>query len=196
MSKNHMSVEEDINCIAETLSGNIDAYSRLIDKYRDASFSLAFKITRNHMDAEEVAHDSFIKALQNLKKFKGKASFSTWLYRIVYNTSITRVNKRRPPTVDLENIEGNREINTDDNAYEAMVRDEQIESLLLARKELKSDENVLIDLYYYHDKNMKEIAEITGETHGNIRIKLMRLRKKMLKILGKQMNEELNSLKR
>jgi RNA polymerase sigma-70 factor (ECF subfamily) len=79
-------------------------YSKLIEKYKDMAYTIALKITRNEQDSEEIVQDSFVKMFQGLNKFKNESKFSTWFYRIVYNTSISALRNKRIKTVDIESV--------------------------------------------------------------------------------------------
>ena len=97
-----MDQKDDRYYISKVLEGDMQAFSYLVDKYKDMVFTLAFRILKNRENAEEVAQDSFVKVYQNLKKFKSKSKFSTWLYRIVYNTAISRVRVKQNPTMSID----------------------------------------------------------------------------------------------
>jgi RNA polymerase sigma-70 factor (ECF subfamily) len=83
-----MDYKDDTIYIRQVLEGKINAFSYLVDKHKDKAYNLAFRICGNREEAEEIAQDAFLKAFRSLKKFQMKSSFSTWLYRIVYNTAI------------------------------------------------------------------------------------------------------------
>ena len=74
--------------IAKVINGDTNSFAYLVDSYKDMVFSLAYKMTKNKEESEEVSQDTFIKAYKNLNKFKGESKFSTWLYRIAYHTSL------------------------------------------------------------------------------------------------------------
>lgn len=84
----------DIQCVEHTLKGNTYAFEILVNRYKDFVFSLAIKLVKDREWAEEVAQDVFIKVHKNLDRFKGDAKFSTWLYRIVYNTGLDALKKK------------------------------------------------------------------------------------------------------
>ena len=87
--------EADEKIIGQVLSGNRNAYALLVDKYKDRVFSLALGIVHKRELAEEIAQDAFIKAFTSLKKFRKDAGFSTWIYRITYNTAISETRKQK-----------------------------------------------------------------------------------------------------
>jgi RNA polymerase sigma-70 factor (ECF subfamily) len=78
------------------LEGDSSAYAAIVDKHKEMVFTIAVKIVRNQQDAEEVAQDVFVKAFHALATFKGDAKFSTWLYRIAYNTAISATRRKKP----------------------------------------------------------------------------------------------------
>src|SRR5688572_32238716 len=71
------------------------AYKFLLNKYKGYAFSIALKIVKNREDAEEVVQDSFVRAFKALRNFRGDGKFSTWLYKIVYNTSLSKIRNKR-----------------------------------------------------------------------------------------------------
>lgn len=187
--------EQDIIYIKRVLEGDKDSFAFLVDKYKSMVFSLALRITKNREEAEEIAQDAFIKAYQSLKSYQGKAKFSSWLYRIVYNTGISRLRKQERGRISLD------EANIPDSLYvearrthESLSEEERKKYLEVALDELDEDERILIILYYYEERDLDEIAEIVGITKTNTKVRLFRARKKMLVILEKYLKEEKFSL--
>ena len=80
--------QQDKIYINKVLEGDRNAFAYLVDKYKTMVYSLALRLVKDREEAEEISQDAFIKAYQSLASFKGKAKFSSWLYRIVYNTAI------------------------------------------------------------------------------------------------------------
>ena len=78
--------------------GNQSDYSIIVDRYKDKAFSLLKKMLKNEQDAEETLQDCFLKAYNSLSGFKGEAKFSTWFYRIVYNTALTKLSSKKRKT--------------------------------------------------------------------------------------------------
>ena len=84
--------------IARVRSGDADAYRALVERHGRALFRLAYRMTGNEQDAEDVVQESFLRAYRQLASFDERASFATWLYRIATNCSLDlmRARKRRP----------------------------------------------------------------------------------------------------
>src|SRR6056297_3810878 len=77
-------------------------YAILIERHKVLAFNIARKITRNEQDAEEIVQDAFVKAFGAYSGFKKESRFSTWFYRIVYNTAISSIRQRRVKTVEID----------------------------------------------------------------------------------------------
>ena len=186
-----MDQKDDRYYISQVLKGDVQAFSYLVDKYKDMVFTLAFRILKNRENAEEVAQDSFVKVYQNLGKFRSKSKFSTWLYRIVYNTAISRVRVKQKTTMSIDNQKF-FEIGDDDQNVSKSF-DIENNKMILQRLLNKLDESdrALITLYYLDECKISEISEITGYNNSNIKVKLHRTRKKMQEELQKILKSEI-----
>src|ERR671937_1184670 len=85
----------DAGYVARAQSGDADAYRVLVERHGRALFRLAFRMTGNEQDAEDVVQESFLRAYRQLGKFDERASFGTWLYRIAANCSLDLVRSRK-----------------------------------------------------------------------------------------------------
>jgi len=179
-----MSTKPDEYYIEQTLKGNVNAYTFLVEKYKHMVFTLAIRIVKNREEAEEVAQDVFVKAFKNLKNFKGDSKFSTWIYKIAYYASLDEL-KRNKRQIRSENIDTFKERNvgnTDDSLKFLHDRDRK-EIINDALFKLNEDERVIITLYYYEELAVKEISKIVDLSEDNIKIKLFRSRKKLAGLL-------------
>lgn len=176
-------MNRSIECkiIDEVLMGNINYYRELVDFYGEIIFALIYKMVGNREDAEEIAQDVFVKAFQSLKRYRKESSFSTYLYRIAYNLSISHLRKKRCIVYsdDIEMLIKGSESDTLEDLELKILREEQYEKLYLAIDRLNSDEKFLIISFYEDGKSIKELAEITNQSESNIKIKLFRGRKKI-----------------
>ncbi len=179
-----MEKNSDILYIDKVLAGNLNAFSYLIDRHKDKAFNLAFRICGNREEAEEIAQDAFLKAFRSLKDFRKKSSFSTWLYRIVYNTSISLVRARGLRVLSLEEFPADAVDFLSESKNEDEAIDNYRNSLVnFALQKLQEEERGLITLYYYDDLETDEIARITGIRKQNIKVRLFRARQKMADII-------------
>lgn len=155
-------------------------------------FSLAFKMTKNREEAEEISQDTFIKAYKNLKKFKGDSKFSTWLYRIAYHTSLDNIkkNKNNNNTFEINEITFNQ-IQSVENILEGIERKERAKIIDECLLQLPEEERSIIWMFYYDDLSLKEIMEVTSLSEANLKVKLHRARKKLLTIVEENVEPEL-----
>ena len=169
---------EDQVYIDKIKKGDPASYAFLVDKYQNMAYTISLKIMRNAEDAEDAAQESFVKAYQQIHKFEGKSKFSTWLYTIVYRTSITRLQQQRIQTFSI-----NEEINesySDDLSTPQIITlqaAEQQKYIREAINKLPVTEGLLITLFYLNENTVREIEEITGLSESNIKVKLFRARK-------------------
>lgn len=187
--------QQDNIYIAKVLEGDRNAFGYLVDKYKTMVYSLALRLVKDKEEAEEISQDAFIKAYQSLASFKGKAKFSSWLYRIVYNTSISMLRQQSAGRVSLDeaNIPETLYLESKEN-YDTLSATERKKYLEKALDSLESDEKMFVILYYYEERDLDEIASIAGLTKTNTKVKLFRARKKMLTVLQSYLKEETYNL--
>src|ERR1700726_4781777 len=87
--------ESDAVAVAQTLAGDRDAFRVLVEKHSRNVFRLAYRMTGNQHDAEEVVQEAFLRAYQKLSQFAARANFGTWVYRIAANYAIDRMRQRK-----------------------------------------------------------------------------------------------------
>jgi RNA polymerase sigma-70 factor (ECF subfamily) len=190
-----MQTKEDSFYISSILAGNISDFAVLVNKYKDMVYTLAYRIVGNREDAEELAQDVFVKVHRSLKDFRGKSKFSTWLYSIAYNTSISKVRKKQIESVSLNN-HNNKSFDIIDSSYEEQYNFDKVpvELLKQALDELNPVDKTILTLYYQDDKPVKEISKVTGITESNVKVRLHRSRQKLFQKLKLLFKEELTDL--
>jgi RNA polymerase sigma factor (sigma-70 family) len=186
--------EDDIQ-IEKTLSGNTTAFAILIEKYQNMAFTLAYNILLNREDAEEATQDAFLKAFSSLQAFKREAKFSTWLYRIVVNTSINKGRKKKMSTITLEDVNSKADISFPSEdalaAYHLLDQQRFIQEALLA---LREDERLVITLYYLNELSTMEVAKVTHFSLSNVKVLLHRGRQKLAESITHILKQEAKSI--
>ena len=184
--RNRMDPSEHIY-IQRILNGEKEVFGLLVNTYSQQVFQLIVRIVRNQEDAEELAQDCFMKAFRTLDKFKGECQFSTWLYRIAYNTAISSVRKKKQEFLYIDektiNEIPDKEVN---EQFENEINEQQLQQLNEAISLLLPDERGILQLFYKENKSIEEITIVTGLTTSNVKVKLHRLRKKLYLILSNQ----------
>ncbi|HDK17013.1 MAG TPA: sigma-70 family RNA polymerase sigma factor [Nitrospirae bacterium] len=93
--KAHQNPDTDHEIILKCQEGDVEAFEGIVGKYQKKMFNISYRITGDYNDAAEVAQDAFVSAFKNIKAFKGRSRFSTWLYTIVVNLSKNRLKQTR-----------------------------------------------------------------------------------------------------
>ena len=175
-----MNQPDDNHLIQQVLEGNTGIFSVIVDRYKDLVFTVVIRILKNREEAEEAAQDTFLKAFHALPGFKSEARFSTWLFRIAYNTAISRTRKKQLTTLALDDrmIENYSTDEIKENIGQ-FDEEDRIKLLNKAIQSLGTEEQLLVSLFYQNRQNIEEIASITGLSDTNVKVKLHRIRKKL-----------------
>lgn len=187
-----MESKTDQDYISLTLKGDTNAFSFLVEKYKDYVFHLTLKLLKNKEEAEEVAQDVFLKAYRYLPKFKGESKFSTWLYKIAYNTSLDAIKKKsnaiRNVTIDELTV---NQIGSVETALDGIEKEERAVVMSDCMQELEEEERGILFFFYFKELSLKEIVEVTSMSKANVKVKLHRARKKLLHIVKQRVEPEL-----
>ncbi len=166
----------DQEIIESVVKGNQLDYSILVDRYKNRAYSLLVRMLKNEMEAEEVLQDSFLKAYNSLKDFRQEAKFSTWFYRIVYNTALTRLStKKRKIETGMSSIDEYLFLESKDdfNTPERKDLAKFVRSLI---NQLPTKYASVISMFYLDNMTCEEIAEVMELSVANIKVILHRAR--------------------
>lgn len=160
----------------------------IVNRHKKMVFNLAYRLLGNYHVAEEAAQDTFVKAFQSIDSFRSDSKFTTWLYRICYNTCITYKRKKNLDFSDLTVSNENSLIEQSQN----VTMEQKDRSLFIGKalKKLEPDDAAIVNLFYVEEMPTNEIANIVGISEGNVRIKLHRARKKLKEELIFILNDE------
>ena len=190
-----MKFREDPYYIRMILSGDTEAYRGLVEKHQDLVYTIVHRIISSAEEAEEVAQDVFVKAYNKLSDYKGEAKFSTWLYRIAYNTAVSHTRKKKIEflAMDEEVIVNHSEEDVQQEVM-GLSTEEQNKLIKKALAILPRTDSLMITLFYYHGKDIEEISEIVGLTQSNVKVKLFRIRKRLFKEMNEIIDSNINSV--
>lgn len=170
--------------VAEILKGEKRSFRTLVERYQNMVFTIAFRVTNNREEAEEVAQDVFMKVYNNLENFKGDSKFSSWLYRIAHNTALTKIRNRKEAFTAIDKLmNGQKSTAVLNEAEQNFTR----EDLNTAISRLEPEEATIITLYYLSEQNLDEIAVILNIEANAAKVRLFRARKKLrgqLELIG------------
>lgn len=186
-----MQKEIELSYIKRILEGETTLFAYFLNNYSHSVFALIVRVVQSREDAEELTQDSFLKAFKKLDTYRGDCSFSTWLYRIAYNTAISSVRKQK---VILPAIDEHIMATVADDDVDAMFAKSENELLLqkmeAAIEKLAPDEKALVTLFYLQNKPVAELSDILQLTTENIRVKLHRIRKKLYVMINAELEYE------
>lgn len=190
-----MKSQNDSEHIDQVLCGDNRAYAALVDKYKAMAFTVAYRVLRNREDAEETAMDAFLKAYDSLPQFQKDASFSTWLYRIVFNTAVSRLRTRSPDFVSVDNRDMEKiDFEKTNEGLSRLLDEERKRFVGEAIGRLGELDSVIITLFYIDGKSVDDIAGITGQSRSNVKVRLFRGRSKLFAELHKILKSEAKDL--
>jgi RNA polymerase sigma factor (sigma-70 family) len=181
-----MTNDPDLQIIDRILAGERQLYAGLVDRYKQYTFTIAFKILQHRPEAEEAAQDAFIKAFHHLSGFNRQSKFSTWLYRIAFNTAISYKRKHRH---QFQNIE-NTVISYTPDAEGTLERADKKRYLSLALAKLGETDRTALTLFYMQEFSLEEIAEILNMQANTVKVRIHRGRLRVAEELKKILQKE------
>ncbi|MGA2801346.1 MAG: sigma-70 family RNA polymerase sigma factor [Verrucomicrobiota bacterium] len=173
--------------VRQAREGDLEAYDQLMRCYQERIYATIYHMTANHEDANDLAQESFIKAFQALKSFKGDSSFYTWLYRIAVNKTINFLKRRKDRIhLSLNNLDLNAEHDPD---LMALISDktprreaglaELQEKLNAALLKLSESHRLVVVLHDVQGLSHDEIAKVMNCNIGTVRSRLFYARQQL-----------------
>jgi len=178
---------EDMELVRRAREGDFGAYDDLVRRYQERIYATIYHMTSNHEDANDLAQETFIKAFQALKSFKGGSSFYTWIYRIAVNKTINFLKQRKNKLqMSLDDIDFNAEHDPDLVALisektprrEANLAELQ-EKLNEAMLRLSESHRLAVTLHDIQGMSHEEIAKIMDCNIGTVRSRLFYARQQL-----------------
>ena len=167
------------------------AFEQLVDQYKRRAFRVAWKITSNHEDAEDVVQNAFVKAFQNLPDFRGDSRFYTWLLRITINEALMKIRRRRSNEVSIDGSKG-----PDDSSASIEIKDQaanpeqqcsqyEVQRILAANiNDLEPPFRAVLLLRDVEGLSTKQTAQALDLTSSAVKTRLQRARTRLRKSLS------------
>ena len=181
---------EDHALIRAVLAGDKDAYGVLVARHGEKMFRLAFRITENEHDAEEVVQETFFRGYRSLPDFDARADFRTWIYRIAVNCALQLLNRRKAEQAVLivEEFDDGRpgfQLASDGAGPERLLLDREIEHRRHAAMEkMTTDERLAFVLRHLEGRTTEEIAEALDLSPNSAKQAVFRSVQKMRRALA------------
>ena len=175
------STDEVTTLVTRVQNGDIAAFDSIMLLYRERLYSVIYNMTFNHEDAADLTQESFVKAFRSLKKFKGKSSFFTWLYRIGVNLTLSHLQRKKTRKFfSFEQIseeygsskEFEKFSSSDTSSVRKTLLNELHQKLNEALLKLSDKHRTIVVLFEIDGLSHKEISEIMKCTEGTVRSRL------------------------
>lgn len=186
--------ESDAIAIERTLAGDRDAFRVLVERHSHSIFRLAYRLTGNQHDAEEVVQEAFLRAYQKLGQFAARANFGTWVYRIAANYSIDLTRRKRKEEARRETPPMSSQDNTEQDPVEmlpdAAPSPERLTQNLELRKQMEQAlaslshaERIAFVMRHWEGCGIEEIAAVLNSNSGAAKNTVFRAVQKLRQIL-------------
>jgi len=183
----------ELDLVRRCQAGDTEAFDELVSRYRTRVFSMIYNMVHSEQDAWDLAQDSFLKAWKSIKRFRGRSSFYTWIYRIVMNVTIDWLRKKQikgagtefDDAIQLRHVDPASKTVPKEEAlpYETIERDEIRARIDKAIAQLSPEQRAVILMKEIDDMQYHEIAEALGCSIGTVMSRLFYARKKLQTLL-------------
>ena len=165
--------DEDRAIAAQIVSGQKELFRLLIKKYERPVYGMGMSFFHNSEDTSDFTQEVFLKTFRNLSRFEGRSRFSTWLYKIAYNTAINSVTRKK----DYHSLVEDDNIPDNDTPERKLQKELAKDAILEAITGLPERFRVCIDLFFFYDRSYQEIEAITGYPVNTIKSHVFRAKK-------------------
>lgn len=175
------STESDFELMDRLKAGDQSAMQALYARHHQRLYRFVMRQIRDEMMAEDIVNDVFLDCWRQAGKFEGRSKVSTWLTSISYNKSISYLRKKREQ--QMGDGEAEALIDEADSPQDSVMKDDKGDHIRQAINQLSRDHAAVIDLAYYHEMSVNEIAEILDVPANTVKTRLFHARKNLHEIL-------------
>lgn len=175
------STDPDFELMDRLKAGDQSAMQALYARHHQRLYRFIMRQIRDEMMAEDIVNDVFLDCWRQAGKFEGRSKVSTWLTSIGYNKSISYLRKKREHQMG----DGQAEAMVDDadSQEDHVMKDDKGDKIKVAISQLSADHAAVIDLAYYHEMSVNEIAETLDVPANTVKTRLFHARKNLHEIL-------------
>jgi RNA polymerase sigma-70 factor, ECF subfamily len=172
---------KDLALVNQARAGDFDAFAVLFERYRSVVHRFAAQMTSNRDDTDDVTQECFVRAFENLSRFRDECRFSTWLIRIAMNlcTDRARMRSRRTALEDKQASDGLLWMTGDQQGdpIQHLEEERRAKAVRRALDALPKHHRMMIILRDIEDRDYQEISEIIGCTYGGAKLRVLRARR-------------------
>lgn len=198
-SKGVKNLEDEKKLIQKSISGDVESFEILINKYQKMAYNVSYRVMGNEEDAKDMTQEALIKVFRYINSFRMDSSFSTWMYRIVMNTCKDELRKKKLKVVSIdkpiEMSDGNMKMDIEDTSRtpeQLLVGKETAEEVQNALLNVTEKNRIVVVLRDIKGFSYSEISDIIDVPVGTIKSRINRGRKELKELL---MNKREKTLK-
>lgn len=173
----------DAELVSAALAGSSDAFAHIVGRHQRAIYQLCYRYVGRHEDANDLTQEVFLRAYRGLKTFRGRASLTTWLYRIGVNVCLNRVTSKAVRLDQASPLESLDVISSIESPADAVLREERAERVRAAIAQLPPKQRATLVLRVYEELSHEEIAKVLGTSVGACKANLFHALNKLRVIL-------------
>ena len=170
--------DDESQLIDASLRGHSQAFGRLVQIHQDRLYNVIAQFVGDRVEAEDIVQDAFVQAYLKLKSFQRNSAFYTWLYRIAFNTAVSRRRRKRIETSVEKSREetGEEPVDFGDAPGDRLIRQERAQQLHSALDKLSAEHRAIVVLREIEGLDYEAIATILEINIGTVRSRLHRAR--------------------
>ncbi|MGA2782090.1 MAG: sigma-70 family RNA polymerase sigma factor [Smithella sp.] len=166
--------------VARVLKGDRQAYAMLVEEYKSPIYNLAYRMTGNSEDADDLTQETFIRAYQYLWRYDTNKKFFTWLYTLALNLIRGHLRKKNKYIKSSEELSAHLLSDKNPSPETELIETQEM-SVYLLRLEYES--RALLIMKYYQELTFEEIAQITGKSLSAVKMSIYRGLEKLKELL-------------
>lgn len=160
--------------------GEPEAFEELVEQTQRQVYTLAYRLTGDRHEAEDVAQEAYLRVHRSLRGFRGDARFETWLYRVVANTAMTHLRRRGRFGDLLAEGQDLLVLNPPVRQADEALDEDEVKGAL---RDLPLGQRTVVVLKDIYGFSCREIAEQVGATEGAVKVRLHRARRRLKELI-------------
>ena len=176
-------MENEAGLLKRIAEGERELFGELVLKHQDFIFNVVSKYVRFEEEARDLTQEVFLKAYENIEKFRGEAKVSSWLYRIAYNLSMNWSERKAGRETQLDDEFAETLAAPPDIADELYDREVILARITEVLEGLPDKYRIVIKMYYFDERSYQEIADALNIPINTVKIQLLRAKERIRKRL-------------
>jgi RNA polymerase sigma-70 factor (ECF subfamily) len=164
---------DDRLIVEQILGGQKEMFRFLVARHERTVFGMGMSFFHNRDDASDFTQEVFLKVFRSLSRFEGRSRFSTWLYKVAYNTAVNSFTRKK----DYHSLAEDEVIPDEDTPERKLLRSMARDAVLEALEDLPGRYRICVDLFFFYDRSYQEIEAITGYPVNTIKSHVFRAKK-------------------